>query len=140
MEIFWDNKIFFFLDRSLFVNKSWCKIPLGGISFEIVILLFYIAIVNLKDFLHRNEVLLSGGLFLEGILFSVWCHGSHYMPEDVSFEIISCLLSPNICRWGHCPDVWTMSSLSDFPLSLFLTFFLGFIWYTKMYFPPFSQK
>ena len=29
---------------------------------------------------------------------SVWCHGSHYLPEDVSFEIISWLLSPNICK------------------------------------------
>ena len=28
--------------RSLFVRKTWCKIPLGDASFEIVILFFYI--------------------------------------------------------------------------------------------------
>ena len=36
---FWDSNLFFFLDGSPFVRGSWCKIPLGGVSFEIVILL-----------------------------------------------------------------------------------------------------
>ena len=42
---FFEIQISFFSGRSPFVNKSWCKIPLDNISFEIAILLFYIAIV-----------------------------------------------------------------------------------------------
>ena len=42
--LFWDSNCFFFLDGSPFVRRSWYKILLGGVSFEVVILLFYMRI------------------------------------------------------------------------------------------------
>ena len=43
----------FFLDGSPFDRGSWCKISLGSVSFEIVILLFYIRIWPLSSKLHH---------------------------------------------------------------------------------------
>ena len=54
MVFFWDSNLFFFLDGFPFVRGSWCKIMLGGVSFEIVFLLFYIQIW-IADRLHWNS-------------------------------------------------------------------------------------
>ena len=41
---FWNSNLFFFVDRSTFAIGSFYKILLGSVSFEMVILLFYIQI------------------------------------------------------------------------------------------------
>ena len=62
-EMFWNSNLFCFLDMFPSVNKSWCKLPIGGVSFEVVFLLFYIAIVKIDTLLLSNT---SGQCDLKG--------------------------------------------------------------------------
>ena len=63
---FWDSNSFFFLNGSPFVRGStvrgsWYNIPIGGISFEILILLFYIWIF-IREIVHNWHIWINKDL------------------------------------------------------------------------------